>query len=451
MTSRATPAVGAPPRLLPLDVRTHTFSNGLLLACVAEHRVPSVDIEIVVRAGAALDDPPHAGRAAMVAEMLDEGTTSRTVLQIADEIDFLGAHLAISAGWDSTVIGLHVTSERLTPALEVMADVILHPSFPPAEFERKKREKLSALLQERAEARLVANKVLMQGVFGAEHPYGAPVGGTTASVTALQLADVRAFYQAHFQPANTFAVVVGAVNFTALALQLEELFGAWRGHRIARRPMPPAPAVETARVLLVDKPGAAQAEIRIGHGAPGRDTEDYFSLLVLNTMLGGSFTSRLNLRLREQMAVTYGASSKFNLRVHGGMFWAGSAVDSDAAADSVAVVLHEMKRLRAEPIDVAEMRRAGQYLAYGLPRHFETTEDIAAHLREQLLYGLSDDYWWRFVDRILAVTPAEVSAAAARHLQPEHAVAAIVADRNVIADDLQNRDLGAVILTEIQT
>jgi zinc protease len=450
MSTRVLPAVGEPPRLAAPTQQTHKLANGLLLVGVERRELPLVALDVVLRAGAALDDPRQAGRAVMVAELLDEGTHTRDVMQIADEIDYLGSHLTISAGWDTTVVSLHTLSSRLAAALDVMADVILRPSFPPAEFDRKQRERLTALLQEKDEARVVANKALARGVFGAQHPYGVSAGGTYASIEALQLTDLRQFYETHYTPANAFVVAVGDFDFGELVSLLDGHFSQWQPASPTGRTLPSAPPAAKHRLLLIDKPRAAQAEIRVGHVAPSRSTPDYFPLVVMNTMLGGAFTSRLNLKLREEMGVTYGASSKFGWRSQGGIFWAASAVDSTAAADSVAVMLDEMQRLRSEPIDTAEMQRAAQYIAYGLPRAFESVEDVAAHLREQLLHGFPPDYWATYVDRILAVTPPQIADVAARHLQPERAVAVVVADRNDVESALRKRDIGEVILTEIE-
>jgi zinc protease len=450
VTHRVLPAVGQPPRLEAIDIRTHRLSNGLLIACVEQRHLPIVDIEIVVRAGAANDAPPHAGRAVMVAEMLDEGTRTRNVFQIADEVDYLGAHLSISAGWDTTILALHVLTERLPDAFEVMADVLLEPNFPEEEFDRKKRERLSNLLQDRDEARVLANKALARGVFGPGHPYGYSTGGTHASITALTVADVRAFYERHFAPDNTFVVVVGDVAFDDAIRLIEARLVAWGGSAAPQPTITEPEAPRRTQVLLVDKPRAAQAEIRVGHTGPARSTSDYFPLVVMNTMLGGSFTSRLNLKLREEMAVTYGASSKLGWRTRGGMFWAASAVDTEAAAASLGVMLEEMRRMRETPVDLVEMERAAQYIAYGLPRAFESTEDIAAHVREQLLHGFPHDYWARYVDRILAVTADEVRDVAARHLQPDRAIGVVVADRQVVESELAAAGIGDVIITDVE-
>jgi predicted Zn-dependent peptidase len=447
---RTAPLVGDPPRLGKLDIRTHQFANGLVLACVEQRNLPIVDVEVVVRVGAAFDQPQHAGRAVMVAEMLDEGTHSRDMLQIAEEIDYLGAHLTISAGWDSTIIGLHVLSDRLHEALDVMVDVLMNPAFPANEYERKKRERLTALLQDQDEARVAANKALARGVFGADHPYGVPAGGTHRSVEALTLAELTSFYATHFSPGRAFVVVVGDVSFDNIVAELGRRFADWRGAASADVVLPTEPRTAATRFLLVDKPRAAQAEIRVGHTAPARDTPDYFPLVVMNTMLGGAFTSRLNLRLREEMGVTYGASSKFGWRRRGGIFWAAAAVDSHAAAASVAVMLREMERLRTEPVDRNEMERAARYIAYGLPRSFESTEDVAAHVRELMLYGFPLDYWQRYVAQILAVTPEQVQDVAVRHLHPDRAVGVVVADRKDVEAALHRLEMGEVLLTEVE-
>jgi zinc protease len=451
MRVRTAPQAGAPPRLPPLPIQTHTFDNGLRLAVVERRGLPIVDVDLVIRGGAAFDQPSMAGRALMTAEMIDEGTPTRSAMQIADEIDYLGGDLHISAGFDSTVLSLHILTERLPAALDVFADVALRSSFPESEFERKKRERLTGLLQDRDEARIVANKALALGIFGAQHPYGVPAGGTYTSMSALTLQQVHDFYREHFGPANAFVVAVGDVVFADLVAELGQRFQAWRGKEAANAVLRPGSLASATQTLLVPKPGAAQAEIRVGHIGPARDTADYFALVVMNTILGGAFTSRLNLRLREEMGVTYGASSKFGWRRNGGVFWASSAVDSEAAAESVNVILREMRQLQDSSLDPDEVRRAVQYLAYGLPRAFETTDDIAAHLREQFLYGLELDYWATYVDRVLAVTPQQVTEVARRYLHPDRAVAVVVADRDDVEAELHALDIGEVLITEIPT
>ena len=443
--------MGEPRRLPPLDVVQHTLTNELNVAVVERRELPIVALQIVVHAGAERDLPVNAGRASMTAELLDEGTPTRSALDIAEEIDYLGANLHIQTGWDSTVISVEVMSNRLEQALDVVADLVVNASFPNQEFDRKKKERLSNLLLERDEPPALAAKALSAGIFGSGHPYGAPVAGIRDSIQRLAREDVHAFYHDKYRPASSFVVAVGDIAAAELFRALETRFSSWRGGAAEKADVPPAPKRSERRVLLVDKPGAAQSELRVGHPGPDRTTPDYFTLKVLNTVLGGSFTSRLNSILRERMGVTYGARSNFRQKRAGGVFTVASAIQTEAIARSARVVIDELSRLREEPVEPGELKRAQSYVALGLPRHFECTSDIAAHLREQLLYHLPMDYWATYVDRLLAVTAEDVMSAAARHLQPDSAVITIVADRARVQSALSETNLGEVVLTEVPT
>ena len=432
-----------------MPVTTHRLTNGLTVAVAERRELLIVQLEIVIAAGAELDTPAHAGRTSMTAEMLDEGTQLRSALQIAEEIDYLGADLSVQPGWDAITISLHVMSERLDAALDVMTDVLLNAAFPDSEFERKRQERLSALLHDRDEPHLLAGKAMAAGVFGGEHPYGAPIDGTRTSIAGLSRAEVQSRYRTHVHAGNAFVVVVGDVDTTAVVATLEARLASWHSQPAAHSATAKALPALSTRVLLVDKPGAAQAELRVGHAAPDRTTSDYFALNILNTILGGAFTSRLNMILREQMGVTYGARSRFRLRRTGGIFSAGAAVATEAVARSAQVIIEEMTRLRDEPVSTDELTRAQSYVALGLPRHFETNDGIAAHLREQILYGLPMDYWERYVDNIFAVTAENIASAAARHLQPESCVVAVVADGKHVQRALEKTRLGDVIVTDM--
>lgn len=446
---RPLPQIGAPRPLPDLPVRKHTLANGLRVQIVERRDLPVVDIDVVVIGGAELDAPAHAGRMSMTAEMLDEGTHTRSAIDIAGDLDYLGAHLNVQATWDAIVTSLHVLSGRLAPALDIFTDVVLNAVFSEDEFRRKRAERLSSLQQDNDEAGIVAAKALSASIFGHEHPYGAPLNGTITSITSLGRAEVVDVYKRQCAAGNALLTVVGDVQTDEIMRVLEAGLGQWR---------PSAPGVarpdarigsSQRRLLLIDKPGAAQAEVRVGHPAPARNTEDYFPITVMNAMLGGSFTSRLNTILRERMGVTYGASSRFRMRLHGGVFTAGAAVFTEAAARSAQVFVNEMERMIAEPVTAAELTRAQSYIALGLPRGFESTGDIAAHLREQVVYGLPDDYWATYVDRIFAVTPADVARAAAQHLQPAHASIVVVADREQVQNALEAAGLGDVVVTGV--
>lgn len=449
--TRPLPKLDAPRRLAQLPVRQHRLANGLGITVVERRELPMVHLELIVRGGAELDAPGHAGQTSMLAEMLDEGTPARTAPEIAEQIDHLGAYFDSRVGYDALTVSLRVLSGRLEAALDIVADALLNADFPDAQFRRKQSERLTALVQECDEAALLAGKALAAGIFGDAHPYGMPLNGRHVAIERLQRADIVALYEQRFAAAGAHIIAVGDVAADDFVRVIERHLGAWPARTAARAAdIAPAPALPT-RVLLVDKPGAAQAEVRLGFAAPPRTTPDFFALLVLNTVLGGSFTSRLNMILRERMGVTYGASSRFRLRRGGGVFTSGAAIMTAAAARSAKVIVDEMRKLQDGPVPGDELERAQSYLALGLPRSFETAEDIAAHIRELVLYALPPDYWQTYVDRVLEVSAADVARVAARHLHPDHSAIVVVADQGDVRSELERSGLGEVLLTNVAT
>jgi zinc protease len=441
------PAVAQPAGLRMRDVERHVLSNGLETIVVPQSELPVVDVLLVLRHGAASDARGSEGLAAFTAEMVDEGTTHRSAAELADALEALGAWLRVDAGWDATTLSLHVLRPRLEAALALLAEVVTDAAFPEDEVPRKRAELLAALVRENDEPAVLASKAFGAIVYGAGHRYGVPLAGTTGTVAALQRGALVALHHARYRPARdaAFLVVAGAVEGGAAIAALERTLAAWSG--VADAWIEGAPEAErrAAAIHIVDRPGAPQSEIRVGHAGPPRTTQDYFPLIVLNTMLGGSFTSRLNLKLREEKGYTYGARSGFAFRAGPGPFVASSAVFTDVTADAVSDFLNEMRRLQTEAVPADELERARRYLALGLPRRFETGEQIAAHLAEVELFGLGDGYWEQFGDRVAAVDAAAIARAAADHLDPAHAQVVIVGDRARIARDLERLDIGPVI------
>jgi len=438
------PTVGPPPTVAPPEVERRRLANGLDVLVVHRPGLPIVDLRLVVRAGAAADVPERAGRASLVAEMLDEGTERYSALELAEALDRLGAELEIVAGWDASTLALHVLRPRLKPALELMAEVIARPTLPEDELRRVRDERLADLARQRQEPRYLAHETFSAVVYGPGHPYAATLSGTPESVQAIGREEVYAFYREHFRPGNAFLVAVGDVDATHLLPILERTLGAWE-------PAPPAPVAPPGRptarptaVYLVDRPGAPQSEIQVGHAAVPRTTPDFFPLLVLNTVLGGAFTSRLNMALREERGYTYGAGSRFEFRLGPGPFAASSAVFTGVTDDALRIFVDEIRRIRDEVVPSGELDRARSYVALGLPRQLETTAQIARTIADIELYGLGDDYLARFVERIRAVTAEEVLRAARAHLDPEHMALVVVGDRERIEGPLRALEIGPV-------
>lgn len=447
--------VGAPPlprapAALRLPERQRIeLDNGVPVVLVERHELPIVDLRLVVRTGAAADAPELAGRMTLLADMLDEGTEARSALEISDTLEYLGAELRLGATWDASTVALHVLRPRLEAALDVVADVVRRPAFPEDDLSRKREERLAHLIQQKDEPDVVATQAFTRLLYGDAHPYGAPALGTEHTVRRLTREAMLEAYARHYRPGNTFLVVAGDVNADELRALLAGRLGDWAGaaERVDELPEPANNGGGSIRVL--DRPGAAQSEIRVGQVGVARTTPDYFALLVMNTVLGGSFTSRLNMNLRQDKGYTYGAGCGFHFRRAAGPFIASAAVDTAVTADAVREFLREMHRIRDEPVPDDELERAKNYIAWGLPRRFERAADIAYRLADVELHGLGDDYYDTYVSRVRAVKAEHVERVARRYLQPERWAVVIAGDRERTEPGL--RALGAGEFSIVET
>jgi predicted Zn-dependent peptidase len=269
-------------------------------------------------------------------------------------------------------------------------------------------------------------------VFGPAHRYGTAATGTEATIKAITAAQMKAFHTERYKPSNATLIVAGDVTATGVLPQLEAAFGAWpMAAPVARTTVPAARQLAAGQVTIVDMPSAEQSQIRIGWVGVPRSTADYFPLLVLNTILGGSFTSRLNQNLREAHGYSYGASSRFDMRLSAGAFQAGAGVQTDKTADALREFFKELKGI-AEPVGAEELAKAKNYVALSFPGEFETITDLTAHLEEMAVYKLPDTYFSQYIANVQAVTAAQVQKAAATYIQPDKFAVVVVGDRKTI-------------------
>jgi zinc protease len=435
------PAIGATPQLTLPAIQKRTLSNGLPVWIIEAHEVPLVQVNLVVLAGSGDDPAARFGVASLTAAMLDEGAGKRSALEIADEIEFLGATLSTSSSFDASAVRLNVPVARLAAALPVLADVAVRPTFPQAELDRLRQERLTALVQARDDAAQVAPLAFARVVFGATHRYGTGAMGTEATLKAFSTADLRTFHESLYQPSNATLVVAGDITPDAIVPLLEKQFGTWRAPAKPARAALPASRQLTARTIhLVDMPGSEQSQIRIGWVGVPRSTPDYFTLQVLNTILGGSFTSRLNQNLREKNQFSYGASSRFDMRLAPGPFFAGAGVQTDKTADALREFFNELNAIGT--ITPEELTKAKNYLALSFPSEFETIGDLSAHVEDMIVYQLPDDYFQRYVANTQAVTAADVQKAAATYIQPGRFAVVVAGDRKAIEDGVRALKLG---------
>jgi predicted Zn-dependent peptidase len=415
---------------------------------VEQHELPLADFVLLVGSGNTADPASKPGIANLVSAMLREGTTTRKSLEIADQIAFLGIRLSPTSSWESSTLSLHTPTAQLDSALALFADVALHPSFPANEFERVRKTQLTELLQLRDQGSAIASIAFPVIIYGSAHPYGAPAQGTEASVKALTTGDLQSYYQANFRPNNATLIVVGDVIPAQVEQKINALFGSWQRADIPQVNYSEPPKSGTTTIYLIDKPGAAQSSFRIGAVGVPRSTQDYFALTVMNTILGGSFTSRLNQNLRETRGYTYGAGSRFDMRRAAGPFLASAEI---VTAKSDSALLEFMKELNGirQLVPPPELSRAKRYLQLQLPGNFETTQQIAAALVPVALYGLPLDYYNNYVQNVEGVTQADVARVAQQYINPGSLAIVIVGDRKAIEPGLKAINVGPIAIRDI--
>jgi zinc protease len=438
------PQSGPPPALRLPAIQKRMLSNGLPIWIVERHEVPIVQVNLVVLSGTGDDPAGKFGIASLTAALLTEGAGSRSALQIADAVDFLGADLVTNAGSDGSAVRLNVPVARLGNALPIMADVALRPTFPEAELQRQRAERLTQVIQARDDPASIDQLAFARVLFGTTHRYGTALAGTAQTIQSFTVGDVAAFYRSTFLPSNAAIIVVGDVTPNRVVPMLEANFGKWQGAAAPQHstPMPPpAPAART--VYLVDKPGAPQSQVRIGWVGVARSTPDYFPITVMNTVLGGAFSSRLNLNLREKHGYTYGAQSQFDMRLGAGPFVAAAGIQTDKTADALKEFFNELNGI-LQPVPADELTRAKHYVSLRYPLGFETSGDIASRLEQLLVYHLPDDYFSTYVQKIEAVSAAEVQRVAQKYILPGKFAVVIAGDRKAIEPGIRALNLGEI-------
>ena len=425
-------------------VQRATLANGLQVLVAESHAFPLATVDLVLPAGGLSETEERAGVSSLTSGLLESGAGERDAAGIAERVDELGLVLESGISWDTTLVGFTGLRSRVDEAMEVVADMAMRPTFPEREVERIRNERLASLAQRRSDPGSLADELVTHFIYPDGHPFSRRLGGPAETLSTLVREDVAAFHDACFRPGGAWLCAGGDLTLDEVVGLAERHFGGWTGA------VPPPRAPEThnrlseTTIILADRPGAVQSEVRVGHVGVARDAEDYFAITVLNAMLGGTFSSRLNLNLRERLGYTYGASSSFGMRKLPGTFHVGAAIQVEGTAHSVSEILRDMRDIQQELVGEDEIENARNYLAGIFPLGMQTTDGVAGKLSTLASHGLPDDYFATYRDRLLAVTREEVREAARRRLMPDRAAVVVVGDAAQLREPLETLNVGPV-------
>ena len=428
--------------------RRQRLSNGLTVMAADLPGRPLVSASLVYRIGAADEPAGLAGATVLAARTLTEGTERYDAVGLVEAAERLGASIHVEAGWDALQAGVDVPASRLGQALELLAEVVEHPTFPESEFERLRDERLNDILQARAEPRRRADEGYAATIYAGESPYHRPAGGTTETVGRLTRDSIRSVYRRGFDPASITLIGAGDLGGQDLPSIAERLMGSWSQAPEAGPVSRPVDRGSTTgrHVRVIHRPGSVQSELRAGHVGVPRRIEDFHAVSVLSAILGGLFNSRLNRKLREEKGYTYGASAGFDLRRASGPFTARAAVATAVTAPAVSDMLEQLEQIRESPVEPAELVAARDFLVGVFPLRFETPGPVVTALTGIAVHGLPDDELARYRPAIEAVTIDAVLASARKRIRPERFAIVMVADADQVVPDLEAAGLTPLVI-----
>jgi len=433
------PKPGPNPKFALPAIEKTKLANGLEVWMVEQKELPIVAMNLVLKSGQSNEPDNRTGVANLTASLLDDGTKTRSAVDITNQLQALGIQgINAGSGWDSTNVSLQSLTRNLDQALDIYADVIMNPSFPQAEIESLRGRSLIGLRQQRANPNAVSNVVYNKVLYG-DHPYGRD--NNEASIKAITRDDIVKFYESTYKPNNGVLIVVGDFDKAALKGKLEKAFSGWKAGTVENRDLPSAKSFDKTGIYIVDRPNSAQSVVSIGQVGIDRANPDYFPVVVMNSILGGGITSRISMNLREDKGYTYGANSGWQFRRGAGPFRAGGDIQTSVTKEAVFEFMKELNGIRGDiPITAKELDYNKQSLIRRYPAQFETVGAISNQLSNLVVYGLPDTYFNDYISKVNGVTLDDVNRVAKRYLDPSKMAIVIVGDRKVIEPGL--KDLG---------
>ncbi len=446
------PATGAPPAA-PFDAfERFSLDNGLAVMLAQRRAIPVVEMNLVVDAGYAADQFATPGTADLALAMLDEGTTTRNALQISDELLRLGAGLSGGSDLDTSYVGLSALKENLAASLDLYADVILNPSFPTADFERLQQLQLVGIQQEKVQPRTLALRLFPRLLYGEGHAYSLPFTGSgdEASVATLTPEDLAAFHATWFKPNNATLIIVGDTTRAEIEPLLAERFAAWTAADVPTKNLDAVAHREASVVYLVDRPDSEQSVIIAGHIVPPRNTAAEMAISTMNQVLGGDFTARVNMNLREDKGWSYGAYTRIVAARGQRPFMAVAPVQTDKTGAAMAELQNEIEAIRdRRPPQAEEIAKVKDRRTLSLPGRWETASAVLGSLSEIVRFGLPDDYWHTYADTVRGLSEAEIRRAAVDVVRPDGLIWVVVGDRARVEADIEQLDIGKLVALDV--
>jgi zinc protease len=447
------PNTGEPPDTKFPNLERATLSNGLKIVLAQRQAIPQVRFDLILDAGFAADQSTIPGTASLAMAMLDEGTARRTSLQISDELAQLGANLGTGSKLDVSSVSLEALKENLDPSMAVFADVILNPSFPRTDFERLKKQRIAQIQQEKADPVGLALRVLPGLVYGPDHAYSNPWtgSGTEESTGRIKREDLVRFHQTWFKPNHATLVIVGATTMAEIKPRLERLLATWKPGEVPAKNIATVSRGQRPQVYIIDRPGSLQSVIIAGHIAPPKANPQEVTIETMNSVLGGDFSSRVNMNLREDKHWSYGAYTFFRDARGQRPFLAYAPVQTDKTKEALVELDKELRSIiKGRPIEPAELARAQASLTLTLPGSWETMSALAGAIGNIITYGLDDRYYDTFADRVRSQTIQGVTGVAGEVLHPDQLVWVVVGDRSKIEPGLRELKLGEIKLIDTE-
>ncbi|MEZ5358509.1 MAG: pitrilysin family protein [Candidatus Zixiibacteriota bacterium] len=442
------PIAAAEPTFTPPKIQQTTLGNGMKLYLIEDTRLPLVVMNLILNVGWANDPLDKFGTAALTADLLNEGTKTRTALEISEEASRLGAFVGTGSIFDGTTVSLDVLKKNVDQGLDLLADIVLNPTFPEEELARAKKNYLARIQQESSQPFTIGFKTFMEIVYGHEHPYSQPYtgSGTEETINAISRGDLERFYRENYFPNNASIVIAGDISLSEAKKKIEKAFKDWKQGSAATvnlaTPNPP----EKTRIYIVDKPGAEQSMIVAGNIALPRNSPDYTIWSVLNRPLGGQFMSRINMNLREDKGYTYGARCFVWATRGSGPFIAYAPVQSQYTAESVTEFMKELRGITgSNPLTTDELQTSKDGLIKGFPQGFEDLGGLVGGMATMVQYDLPIDRWQTYVDRVNRVTGNEINTIADKYIHPNALTIVVVGDRAKIEQGLKDLNIGEVI------